>query len=135
MISKNILGSETSHCLFMLFPYSSGVFVQKKQEASKLPVFREHVVPCTATQAGCAEGGTAPDRQRNCRRSGLRQRADLTSSKQWQRRYRQQQDKAGRRVHRKPDRRTPKGCSRKGQSCFFGKYVPAAPVCSRCRDS
>ena len=36
----------------MLSPYSSGVFAQKKQEASRLPVFRGHVVPYTATQAG-----------------------------------------------------------------------------------
>ena len=57
------------------------------------------------------------------------------SNKQWQRRYRRQQDKAGHRGRRKPNRRTLKGCSRKGQSCFFGKYVPAAPVCSRCREA
>ena len=124
-----------THCLFYAINHPAGIFCAKKQEASKLPVFRGHVVPYTATQAGCAEGGTAPDRQRNCRRSGSRQRADLTSSKQWQRRYRRQQDKAGRRGHRKPDRRTLKGCSRKGQSCFYGKYVSAAPVCSICRDS
>lgn len=32
MISKNILGSEIPHCLFMLSPYSSGVFAQKNRK-------------------------------------------------------------------------------------------------------